>query len=276
MSSATPWPSRRPSAGTAGRRRSATSTGQRPTACCDEADCTREEADEIYKLTSLCTFEDRFVIPPMHREQAIEMMKEPHEHREEAGFGFVGGPQEGVLLMAHGPKTLRSLAVSLLTYPDEQTLEAAELLYIILQGELPEAARHMAAVRRLRRAARTVGSRRSIHRHLRRQSRPAPWKSAGICSARSMPAACSWCGCARSCGSTASPESTELPDHITHVLAVIGAMPDDEATRFVARLCSAGGRQDAAALSRQRTARIGTSSPVSRPSLQHVWGEAKR
>ncbi len=61
-----------------------------------EANCTREEADEIYKLTALCTFEDRFVIPPMHREQAIEMMKEPHEHRTETGFGFVGGPQRGL------------------------------------------------------------------------------------------------------------------------------------------------------------------------------------
>jgi nitrate reductase beta subunit len=60
------------------------------------ADCTREEADAIYELTSLCTFEDRFVIPPMHREQAIEMMKEPHEHRAEAGFGFVGGQRRGL------------------------------------------------------------------------------------------------------------------------------------------------------------------------------------
>jgi nitrate reductase beta subunit len=61
-----------------------------------EANCTREEAEEIYKLTSLCTFEDRFVIPPMNREEAIEMMKEPHEHRAETGFGFVGGQQRGL------------------------------------------------------------------------------------------------------------------------------------------------------------------------------------
>ncbi|MFQ5733389.1 MAG: 4Fe-4S dicluster domain-containing protein, partial [Planctomycetaceae bacterium] len=61
-----------------------------------EADCTAEEAEAIYKLTALCTFEDRFVIPPMHREEAIEMLKEPHEHREEAGFGFVGGPRRGM------------------------------------------------------------------------------------------------------------------------------------------------------------------------------------
>jgi hypothetical protein len=32
----------------------------------------------------------------MHREQAIEMMKEPHEHRTDTGFGFVGGPQRGL------------------------------------------------------------------------------------------------------------------------------------------------------------------------------------
>ncbi|MBL8849759.1 MAG: nitrate reductase subunit beta [Planctomycetaceae bacterium] len=61
-----------------------------------EADCTSAEAEEIYKLTALCTFEDRFVIPPMHREQAIEMLKEPHEHKQEAGFGFVGGPRRGL------------------------------------------------------------------------------------------------------------------------------------------------------------------------------------
>jgi nitrate reductase beta subunit len=61
-----------------------------------EADCSAEEADEIYKLTALCTFEDRFVIPPMYREQAIEMIKEPHDHRAETGFGFVGGPRRGL------------------------------------------------------------------------------------------------------------------------------------------------------------------------------------
>lgn len=57
---------------------------------------SKEEAEAIYQLTSLCTFEDRFVIPPMHREQAIEMMKEPHEHRTNVGFGFVESPKRGM------------------------------------------------------------------------------------------------------------------------------------------------------------------------------------
>ncbi len=60
-----------------------------------EAGLTFEEAEEIYKLTALCTFEDRFVIPPMYREQAIEMIKEPGEHKAETGFGFVGAPARG-------------------------------------------------------------------------------------------------------------------------------------------------------------------------------------
>ncbi len=61
-----------------------------------EADCSREEADAIYELTSLCTFDDRFVIPPMAREQAIEMMKEPLAAKAESGFGFVGGMRKGL------------------------------------------------------------------------------------------------------------------------------------------------------------------------------------
>ncbi len=61
-----------------------------------EADCTIDEAEAIYKLTSLCTFDDRFVIPPAHREEAIEMMQDPQERKQSTGFGFVAGPQRGL------------------------------------------------------------------------------------------------------------------------------------------------------------------------------------
>jgi nitrate reductase beta subunit len=57
-----------------------------------EADCSTEEAEAIYKLTSLCTFSERFVIPPSHREQAIEMMEDPRDHQSFTGFGFLTGP----------------------------------------------------------------------------------------------------------------------------------------------------------------------------------------
>jgi nitrate reductase beta subunit len=61
-----------------------------------EADCTPEEADAIYRLTSLCTFDDRFVIPPAHREEAIQMFEEPLEHKQSAGFGFLSVPHRGM------------------------------------------------------------------------------------------------------------------------------------------------------------------------------------
>ena len=60
-----------------------------------EADCTPEEAEAIYQLTSLCTFDQRFVIPPSHREEAIEMMEDPLAHKQSVGFGFLTGPKRG-------------------------------------------------------------------------------------------------------------------------------------------------------------------------------------
>jgi nitrate reductase / nitrite oxidoreductase, beta subunit len=61
-----------------------------------EADCSAEEAESIYRLTSLCTFDDRFVIPPMHREEAIEMLEDVGERKSSVGFGFVSGPERGL------------------------------------------------------------------------------------------------------------------------------------------------------------------------------------
>ncbi len=58
-----------------------------------EADLTRVEAEEIYRLTSLPTFEDRFVIPPMHREEAVSALDDPLEFKGAAGFGFITAPE---------------------------------------------------------------------------------------------------------------------------------------------------------------------------------------
>lgn len=60
-----------------------------------DADCSVEEAEAIYRLTSLCTVDDRFVIPPSHREMAMEAIGEPLQRKQEAGFGFVAGPRRG-------------------------------------------------------------------------------------------------------------------------------------------------------------------------------------
>lgn len=61
-----------------------------------EAGMTTEVADDIYRLTALAKFEDRFVIPPAHREEAIEMLEETHERRGNAGFGFLKKPKRGL------------------------------------------------------------------------------------------------------------------------------------------------------------------------------------
>jgi nitrate reductase beta subunit len=52
---------------------------------------TPEIADAIYYMTSLAKFDDRFVIPPAHREQAIEMMENTGDRKGSTGFGFKEG-----------------------------------------------------------------------------------------------------------------------------------------------------------------------------------------
>ncbi len=58
-----------------------------------DAGLTPEMAEAIYYLTSLPKFGDRFVIPPSHRENAIEMMKDTNtgDARGSIGFGFKEG-----------------------------------------------------------------------------------------------------------------------------------------------------------------------------------------
>jgi nitrate reductase beta subunit len=52
------------------------------------AGMTAQEAEEIYRLTTLATFEERFAIPPMGREVAIEAVTDPFEHKRQAGAGY--------------------------------------------------------------------------------------------------------------------------------------------------------------------------------------------
>ncbi|MEN8144175.1 MAG: nitrate reductase subunit beta [Gemmatimonadota bacterium] len=61
----------------------------------DATGLTREMANDIYELTSLPTFEQRFVVPPYHRELAIEMMGDPLAHKGAAGVGQRVAPARG-------------------------------------------------------------------------------------------------------------------------------------------------------------------------------------
>jgi nitrate reductase delta subunit len=130
-----------------------------------------------------------------------------------------------------GPKTLRSLS-RLLTYPDEQTVEAAELLYIILQGEIPEAAACMSR----------FGAFLDEHEGWEIEEaftgtfdvNPAcalevGWHLFGEEYARGL----FMVRMREEMRKHGIEEGGELPDHITSVLSIIGSMPDDEATKFV-------------------------------------------
>ncbi len=60
-----------------------------------EADCSEVQAEEIYALTALAGEEERFVIPPMHREEAIELLDGDTLAAKGAGVGFRRGPERG-------------------------------------------------------------------------------------------------------------------------------------------------------------------------------------
>ncbi len=62
-----------------------------------EADLDREEAEAIYRLTSLPHYEERFVIPPTHREMAFEGQgTNPECSKGSCGFGCKQAPKRGL------------------------------------------------------------------------------------------------------------------------------------------------------------------------------------
>jgi nitrate reductase beta subunit len=72
------------------QRRSVT-VGDLPAAevskACSVASLSTEAVDAIYRMTALTRIKERIVVPPMLREQAIEAGMDPHQHRQEMGFG---------------------------------------------------------------------------------------------------------------------------------------------------------------------------------------------
>jgi nitrate reductase beta subunit len=57
-----------------------------------QGNTTPKEAEAIFRLTSMPTFEERFVVPPLAREQAIEATIDPFTHKPAEGFGFRKAP----------------------------------------------------------------------------------------------------------------------------------------------------------------------------------------
>ena len=136
--------------------------------------------------------------------------------------------------MSHVPKVFNALS-RLLSYPDEHTVQTAEFLFVILQGEIPEASK----------AAADFGAFAEQHELWEVEEAftrtfdvnptcalEVGWHLFGEEYARGM----FLVRMREELRKYSLPESAELPDHIAHVLAVVAAMPDDEAARFV-RAC---------------------------------------
>lgn len=60
------------------------------------AGCTAEEAEEISRLTALPRVSDRYVLPPYHREEAIEELTgDTQQHKGQVGFGYNAPQRRG-------------------------------------------------------------------------------------------------------------------------------------------------------------------------------------
>lgn len=59
------------------------------------AGLTPEQADAIYRLTALATVDERYVMPPIQREEAVDGTDSPEHHKGVAGFGTTRGPKRG-------------------------------------------------------------------------------------------------------------------------------------------------------------------------------------
>jgi nitrate reductase beta subunit len=59
----------------------------------NDTNLTEEIADDIFRLTSLPRYNERFIIPPAHKEEAKELIKNTDELKGSSGFGFKSKPE---------------------------------------------------------------------------------------------------------------------------------------------------------------------------------------
>ena len=71
------------------------SIDEKTLALLSEAGTNSAEVEAIYRLTSLPTLSERFVIPQYHRETAIESWVDPLSRKGEVGFGYIQPPKRG-------------------------------------------------------------------------------------------------------------------------------------------------------------------------------------
>jgi len=172
--------------------------------------------------------------------------------------------------MSHLPKVLNALS-KLLSYPDESALQTAELLYVVLHSEHAEAAREasefgvFAEHRALSELEEAFTGTFDVNPACALE---VGWHLFGEEYARGM----FLVRMREEMRKYKLPESNELPDHISHVLAIVVSMPADDATRFV-RACVQP------AVEKMKRALDGKETPYRHVIacltlvLRHVWGE---
>lgn len=172
--------------------------------------------------------------------------------------------------MSHLPKILNALS-KLLSYPDEHTVQTAELLYVLLMEDLPEAASEASAFgsyaeqRELHELEETFTQTFDVNPTCALE---VGWHLFGEEYARGM----FLVRMREELRKYGLPESAELTDHLYHVLAIVGAMPDDEATRFVKACVQPAVEKMTAALEGKGTP-YGHVVSCLALVLRHTWGE---
>ncbi len=56
---------------------------------------SEQRAEAIYRLTTISTLEERFVLPPYRREMSIEELNDPLSYKGATGFGYLQRPERG-------------------------------------------------------------------------------------------------------------------------------------------------------------------------------------
>lgn len=174
--------------------------------------------------------------------------------------------------MSHIPKVMDAFA-RLLCYPGPYTSQAAELLYIVLRGELDDAARDISQ----------FGAFLEQHEDWKLEEvftatfdvNPAcalevGWHLFGEEYARGM----FLVRMREELRKYGLPESAELPDHLSHVLAVVAAMPGDERARFVTACVQPAVEKMNEALAKKQTPYRHVVSALAHV-IRSQWGEGK-
>ncbi len=171
--------------------------------------------------------------------------------------------------MSHIPKVMHAFA-RLLTYPHEYTAQTAELLYVVLHDEIPDAADDISQFGRF------------IEQHSIWEVEEAftatfdvnpecalevGWHLFGEEYARGL----FLVRMREELRKYDLPESSELTDHISHVLTVVAAMPKEEARRFVTACVQAAVEKMNVALAKKDTPYRHVFSALAKV-LKQKWG----